>query len=284
MRRFWSGRLSMLISSFFTAVVVFALFAFFFGCVVVRPILFPAPAMAPVPEAPGGSLIEIKSESSGGSAGRTVRGYLMRPRGQSDRLLMIFHGNGATMDGDVDLGVAFADRGWNVLLVEYPGYGLSSDSSPSESKIYADAEALLLHVQRQLSIDAGRTAALGHSLGSAVAVEMAVRGHVHRIALVSPFTSAPAVGAFHFMPPGLKWLPYVITCDRFNNLSKAKSIESPVLIIHGRYDTVVPFYMGEELHAAFPESVFVAVESDHNDVFFRMSENQWQRLLSFLLF
>lgn len=280
MRRFWTGRFSMLISSILTAIVVFALFAFFFGCVVVRPILFPAPAMAPVPEAPGGSLIEIKSES----ADRTVRGYLMRPRGQSDRLLLIFHGNGATMDGDVDLGMAFAGRGWNVLLVEYPGYGLSSDSSPSESKIYADAEALLLHVQRQLGIDAGRTAALGHSLGSAVAVEMAARGHVQRMALVSPFTSAPAVGAFHFMPPGLKWLPYLITCDRFNNLSKAKSIESPVLIVHGRNDTVVPFYMGEELNAAFPESVFVAVESDHNDVFFRMSDRQWQRLFIFLSF
>ncbi|KAB2931134.1 MAG: alpha/beta fold hydrolase [Leptonema illini] len=284
MRRFWSGRFSMLISSLLTAIVVFALFAFFFGCVVVRPILFPAPAMAPVPEAPDGSLIEIKSESSGGSAGRTVRGYLMRPRGQSDRLLLIFHGNGATMDGDVDLGMAFAGRGWNVLLVEYPGYGLSSDSSPSESKIYADAEALLLHMQRQLGIDAGRTAALGHSLGSAVAVEMAARGHVQRMALVSPFTSAPAVGAFHFMPPGFKWLPYLITCDRFNNLSKAKSIESPVLIVHGRNDTVVPFYMGEELHAAFPESVFLAVESDHNDVFFRMSDRQWQRLFIFLSF
>lgn len=280
MRRFSSGRFSMLISSILTAIVLFALFAFFFGCVIVRPILFPAPSMAPVPESPGGALIVINNESDG----HTIRGYLMRPRGPSDRLLLIFHGNGATMDGDVDLGMAFAGRGWNVLLVEYPGYGLSSDSSPSESKIYADAEALLLHVQRQFGIDAGRTAALGHSLGSAVAVEMAARGHVHRIALVSPFTSAPAVGAFHFMPPGFKWVPYLITCDRFNNLGKAKSIESPVLIVHGRYDTVVPFYMGEELHATFPASVFFAVESDHNDVFFRMSDHQWQRFFAFLSF
>ena len=180
--------------------------------------------MAPVPEAPAGSLIQIKNEG----AARTVRGYLMRPRGPSDRLLLIFHGNGVTMDGDVDLGMAFTGRGWNVLLVEYPVYGLSSDSLPSESKIYADAGALLLRVRRQLGIDAGRTATLGRSPGSAVAVGMAARIHVQRIAPVSPFTSAPAVGAFHFMSPGLKWLPYLITCDLFNirarrNRSKARS-------------------------------------------------------------
>lgn len=246
-------------------------------CMLQRFILFPAPTRAGMPSVPNGELIEIEQ------VGRKARGFLIRSRSDSDRLLVIFHGNGATMDGDVDLGLYFARAGLHVLLVEYPGYGLSSDSRPSESRIYSDAALLIQYAQQTLAVDAQQTVAFGHSLGSAVAVEMAERGLVSRLALISPFTSVPDLAALHFLPPGLKWLSRAVVCDRFDSAARARSLKLPVLVVHGQQDSLVPFHMGKELHSAFAQSEFIAVDASHNDVLMRMSADDWQRLRDFML-
>jgi fermentation-respiration switch protein FrsA (DUF1100 family) len=122
---------------------------------------------------------------------------------------------------------------------------------PSEESVYEDARIAFAELDRRQP-DPARRLLYGHSLGGAVALDLATReGMGERIAAVvveSTFTSMPA------LVKGLRWgwvpgLDFAIT-QRFDSLSKVARVDKPLLIIHGTADRLVPEAMAEELHAA----------------------------------
>lgn len=239
-------------------------------CVVARlgypRVMFPAPSLAAVPP---------EFDPARTAPGRPVRivtiprGALLPTRGlwvgePTKGAVLIFHGNGETMFQSAPVARALAERGFGVLAVEYTGYGLDHGPPPSEADLYADAEGAVDFL-RDRGVPAEAIAALGFSLGSGVAVEMAGRGRVAKLVLVAPYTSMIDMGR-RFAPI----LPVsLLIAHRLDSLGKADKVKVPTLVFHGDADEVVPFPMGQKLSGAIRGAVFVPVPGGHhNDLFY----------------
>lgn len=232
-----------------------------------RPLIFPAPKMRLEPQLPGGSLETAKGE-------RTAYGYYA-PGGK--KLVVFFHGNGEVMGSMQDLAAAMLKEGFSVLLAEYPGYGYAAEYSVSEENIYTDCTALVQSVQLKFGHLPTDTILWGFSLGSGVAVELAARKQGERLILMAPFTSTDEAAVHHFFAAAA-WL----IVDHFDNKAKATKITFPTLIIHGERDRVLPFIMGQELAGLFPKGALIAIaDADHNDLFPRLAEADWQDIIRF---
>ncbi|HEY3452855.1 MAG TPA: alpha/beta fold hydrolase [Myxococcales bacterium] len=218
-------------------------------------IIFPAPPGNG--HAPGrGKVLRLPSP-----AGEIAAVHFEGPPGS--RTAIFFHGNGEEMVDGEDWAVELQRAGLGVLLVEYPGYGLTKSlGPPSEEKCYLAAETALTYLRETLGVPVERTILSGHSLGSAVAAEMALRGRGARLVLLSPLSSTADVGK--------DWLWYLpvdlLVRHRFETLKKAPRIHVPTLVVHGKRDQVAPVWMGERIAKALPNVQLVVLESANHDL------------------
>lgn len=222
-----------------------------------RKLLYPAPAPRH-PDPHDGELLTLAAPS-----GRPVFALWARC-GPGARTVVHFHGNGEQLADTGPLLRYFHAKGLNALAVEYPGYGLAASQDPSEEGLYEAAETALKHLQQALGVPASEVTLVGHSLGTGVATEMALRGHGARLALLSPYTSIPEVAA-RVVP----WLPARgLVRDRFATAEKAPRVQVPVQIVHGAQDELIPASMSRELGRLFPQADVQIIEgAHHNDLF-----------------
>ena len=171
--------------------------------------------------------------------------------------VLYLHGARWNLTGSVTRIDRWRQLGFAVLAVDYRGFGQSSDVAPTEAYAYEDAEAAWQHLTK---LAAGRRHfVVGHSLGGAIAAELA-RRHPEAAGLVleATFTSvADMVGesSWGFLPIGL------ILTQKFDTLAKLSEVKVPVLVAHGTRDSIVPFAMGERLYGAAPAPKrFIKVE------------------------
>jgi pimeloyl-ACP methyl ester carboxylesterase len=218
-----------------------------------RRLLYPAAGRADVSPPEDASILRAVA------ADGTPVHALEFARPGSLRTVVYFHGNGEVVGDDVWIARELVGRGFNVVLVEYRGYGASTGGNPSEVGLYADAEAVLaLLAARGTGPD--RIVLWGMSLGTGVAAEMATRARGAALVLVAPYTSILDM-AKHFVPilPA-GWL----MADRFETQGKAAKIRVPTLVFHGTKDPVVPFAMGQRVAAAIDGAELVAVPGGHH--------------------
>ena len=83
----------------------------------------------------------------------------------------------------------------------------------------------------------------GESLGTAITTEVAQNENFAGIILESPFTSMVDMGQKIYPIFPVKFL----LKDKYESKNKIKNLKSPVLVLHGRKDKIVPFYMGEKI-------------------------------------
>lgn len=231
-----------------------------------RVLLYPAPLDPPISPPRGAKLLTLRAVD--GAMTIAMQFPPPPPPDGNARTIVIFHGNGETMRGRLQLAEDLHARKLGVVLAEFRGYGLARSSGPpDEAGLYRDAAAVLDELESQ-GIGPQRVALLGISLGTGVAVEMAARGRAAALILVSPYTSITAMAAnvLPFFPAG--WL-----CpDRFDTLSKSPGITVPTLVIHGDADEVVPFAMGQRVAASIPGATLRVVRGGHhNDLFLNAS-------------
>lgn len=197
-----------------------------------------------------------------GAAGRTVHALHVPALGDAPTIVH-FHGNGEALEHQAALASSFGEQGVGFFAVEYPGYGLSSDGSPSERTLYEDAESALIHLRDSMHVPLSRIVLEGQSLGTGVAVEMAIRGYGSRLVLVSPYTSM--VDMARRIAPVLPMS--LLVRDRYDTAAKAPRVRIPTLIIHGSDDEIIPVAMGRRLASLFPNAHLRIVEgAHHNDI------------------
>lgn len=227
-----------------------------------RRLLYPAPRRGLADAPSGGALRSVVAAD--GSEVQLLEMRAPSHGADGDRPIVVyFHGNGETIADSVWLGRELVARGVSFVAVEYRGYGASPSRGPTETGLYADAEAVLRWVASEWASAACITL-FGASLGSGVAVEMAVRGHAGRLVLSTPYTSIPAVVAriVPLLPARL------LVADHFDNLEKATRVRLPTLIFHGDEDELVPYDMGVTLARAIAGAELLTVEGGHhNDLF-----------------
>lgn len=139
------------------------------------------------------------------------------------------------------------ELGFSVLAIDYRGFGRSDGELPSEAQIYADAEAAWDELARREPRDEARFI-YGHSLGAAVAIELASRvENAAGVIAEAGFTSLADVVAENYAPLGL------LITQKFDALAKAKTLKAPALFVHGTADRYVPSFMSQRLFEAAPE-------------------------------
>ena len=182
------------------------------------------------------------------------------------RYLIYLHGSAFNIGANVNHARRFKDLGFSVLLISYRGYGRSEGNFPTEAQVYADAEAAWDYLVDQKGIQPGDIFIYGHSLGGAVAINLAV-SHPEAGGLIveAAFTSIADMGRQHAL---YRLLPIdLITHQRFDSISKIKRLKMPVLIMHGTEDRVVPFEMSRQLYekAPSPKRLKLILGGGHNN-------------------
>lgn len=139
------------------------------------------------------------------------------------------------------------ELGFAVLAIDYRGFGRSDGELPSEAQIYADASAAWAELVRR-EPRRERRFIYGHSLGAAVALDLASRidGAAGVIAEAG-FTSLADVVAESYAPLG------ALMTQRFDALQRVRTLKMPSLFMHGTADRLVPPAMSEALYAAAPQ-------------------------------
>jgi pimeloyl-ACP methyl ester carboxylesterase len=230
-----------------------------------RSMLFPIPAYVPEDPDADAEIVQIKGFDTEAS------GLFLAPRAAAGRApLMIFmHGNGELADDWVRGFEPPRKWGVAVLLVEYPGYG-RAPGAPSEKSIMEAVRAAYDWATADPRIDPNRIVAYGRSLGGGAAARLAVDRKVAVLILESAFTSVADFAA-RFVAPAF------LIRDRFDNRKTLASYRGPLLMFHGRLDTIVPIAHGRELVALVPGARLEELNCGHNDC-----PRQWDTIEAFL--
>jgi len=182
------------------------------------------------------------------------------------------HGNAEDIGHLWDYVRCFKMEGFGVLAYDYRGYGLS-DGRPSEQNTYKDIEAAYRHLVDEQKIDPQRIIVHGRSVGSGPSVWLAANHPVGGLVLISPFLSAYRTRTY--------WpiLPF----DKYNNMSRIKNIDCPLLVMHGRKDRVIGFRHGEKLYEAAnePKMCYWVDNAGHNDFLDVAWDDYWKTLHDF---
>ena len=182
-------------------------------------------------------------------------------RGSGDDVVLYFHGNAGSLNGWRHVGADFTRHGYSVLIIDYRGYGKSSGSI-SESGFYLDAEAAYATLLEDYGPE--NIIIYGRSIGTGVATYLASRRACKGLILESAYTSLTAL-ASEKLPLAL---PALFLTTRFNSMERAPSLKSPVILIHGADDTLIPKEHSQRLFEKITskKKIFILPNGSHNDL------------------
>lgn len=183
------------------------------------------------------------------------------------KVLLYLHGNAANIGANLYAACGYYKAGFSVLLIDYRGFGISVGRHPTEKRVYEDASTAWNYLVTQKKVPAHNIYIYGHSLGGAVAIELAIK-HPEAAGLIveSTFTSIRNViiarKLFRYFPVKL------ILKQNFDSINKIPLLKIPILLIHGAEDSTVPAFMSKQLYnvAPKPKEVIIITGANHNNV------------------
>jgi hypothetical protein len=187
------------------------------------------------------------------------------PRAGATSTLLWFHGNAGNISHRVENIKLLHDQvNVNIFIFDYRGYG-RSEGTASEEGTYRDGAAAIELLRQRYGVEANKLIIFGRSLGAAVAAEMATRVQSLAVILETPFTSVRDVARdkLPFLPIG----PLLKT--RYDVVEKIRKLSSPLLVLHGDRDEVVPFSHGKRVFDAAPQPkwFYTIAGAGHNDTY-----------------
>ncbi len=217
--------------------------------------------------------------------GQRLFAFLVNRAGSDRGLLLAFHGNADLAARQVDWAQEVARRtGMAVMVAEYRGYGGLS-GKPDYAGSQLDATAAYEFAQHHLGIPSAHIAFFGHSLGTAIAAELAVKKHPFALLLQSPFTSARDMAKVLVgrRPAEFTW--NIVSRIHFDTVEKVRILNVPVSAVHGARDRLIPLDMGREVFeaAAVKGQWLVIPDASHNDVAVKGGESYWSWITGSLL-
>ena len=166
------------------------------------------------------------------------------------KTLVFFHGNAGDLSNRIYKLNELSKLKLNYLIFAYRGFN-GSKGKPSEKGLYKDAENILNWLKSN-KIFENNIIIYGESLGTAVAVHIAQNKNFSGIILEAPFTSMIELGQKYYPIFPVKFL----LKDKYESFKKINKIKSPVLVMHGKKDKIVPFYMGKQIFEILPSPKF----------------------------
>lgn len=189
--------------------------------------------------------------------GDQLTGWWVPCQTPQSRTLLYLHGNAANVAANRDEVLRLRNTGLNVFIIDYRGYGHSTGGPPREDLLYEDAERAWKYLVAERKIQPAHIVIYGHSLGGAVAVNLA-RMHPDAGALITEGTFTSIADMANGSPAAYLPLRLILT-ERFDSISRIGSLHLPKLIIHGDADTMVPPLMARRLYDAAPHPKQIAM-------------------------
>ncbi|HEY9867785.1 MAG TPA: alpha/beta hydrolase [Candidatus Obscuribacterales bacterium] len=197
--------------------------------------------------------------------GRQLHGWLFR-REDTRWVILFNHGNAGNLTYRLGLVKLLIEAGGSVFLYDYRGYGLS-EGSPSLKSVCEDGLAAYDYLVTEQQFAPEDVVIYGESLGCGVACHTSrYRGSAGLI-LQSAFTSLSRIGK-HVLPLLRIYPEWLFPRPELNNLVALQGRHPPLLIFHGKLDTLVPFSHAEELYAqaSEPKTLVPLPTTGHNDI------------------
>jgi hypothetical protein len=191
-----------------------------------------------------------------------------------------FHGNGGNIGHRIgELALAHHRTGANIFIFDYRGYG-ESGGTASEQGTYLDSRAVVEYLASRPDVDPDRIVYLGHSLGAAVALELALTRPPLAMVLVSPFASVRDMANLTLPFPPVGWL----VRNHYDSISRIRQLDTPILVLHGDQDETVPMSQGRKLYDAAnqPKRFQILKGATHNDTYEVAGKQYWGAIESFL--
>jgi uncharacterized protein len=169
------------------------------------------------------------------------------PHEQVDAPVMLYlHGARWNLQGNAFRIARLRKMGFSVLAIDYRGFGKSGGELPSEADAYTDA-AIAWEYVKQIAPDPSRRYLYGHSLGGALAIELAARNDaLAGIIVESTFTSLRDLAGTFTLGRVLP-ISWFLT-QHYDSLSRIDRVSVPKLFVHGANDRFVPAWMAERLY------------------------------------
>ena len=185
--------------------------------------------------------------NDGNGKNERIHAWWIPAENPSDRYLLYLHGSALNIGANITHARRFHQMGFSVFLISYRGYGKSDGTFPTEAQVYADAQAAWTYLIEQKGIDPKAIFIYGHSLGGAVAIQLAIDnpaagGLIVEAAFTSIADMARRIPKYRIFPLEL------IVHERFDSIEKVGRLQPPVLYIHGTDDKLVPSEMSSELY------------------------------------
>jgi len=175
------------------------------------------------------------------------------------KTILFLHGNAGSLENRIHKINHFNDMDVNFLIISWRGFS-GNKGQPTEKGLYKDAKSGVDWLKNK-GAKQENIIIYGESLGTGVATEIAQNKNFAGVILESPFTSMVAAGKskYPIFPINL------LLKDKYESDKKIKNIKSPILIMHGEVDKIVPFWMGQKMFelANEPKYSYFSKYDDH---------------------
>jgi fermentation-respiration switch protein FrsA (DUF1100 family) len=205
--------------------------------------------------------------------GTRLHCWWLPAKGEAKGSILFLHGNAENISTHIGSVYWLPEEGFNVLLLDYRGYGLSK-GKPSIPGAIADIESTLQWMENQPGSNQNRIAVLGQSLGGAMGMYALSRDNhandIRVLILDSVFTDYREIAREKLAGFWLTWpFQYPLSWTlpgQYNPIDTIGKINpTPVLIIHGEMDPIIPVHYGKALYAAAkePKELWLIANAGH---------------------
>lgn len=236
------------------AILYFAV-CIYFSVNQIEKVFVPMAEIPTTPDRMGMTYTRVKIPVGEGSDEAELDGFWIPVENTDAPTFLYLHGQDASIGKNLEHTHRLHQMGYQVLVIDYRGFGQSMNAmKPSEAKVYEDAETAWRFLIDEKGCEPNRLFIFGHSLGGAIAMELAVR-HPEAAGLITECTFTSALDMSKRKYNGwLRVLPMnLLLNQRFSSIEKIGGLKIPVLLIHGTSDEKIPHSMTRELYAAAPE-------------------------------
>ena len=169
-------------------------------------------------------------------------GWYHKKNSKNYKTILFLHGNAGSLENRIHKINHFENMNINFLIIAWRGFS-GNKGNPTEKGLYEDAESAINWMKSE-GIETNDIIVYGESLGTGVATEIAQNSNFAGVILESPFTSMidAAKNKYPFFP-----IRFLLK-DKYESDKKIKNIKSPLLIMHGEADKIVPFWMGKKMY------------------------------------
>lgn len=200
-------------------------------------------------------------------------GWFLPAKGPAVGTILQLHGNAENISTHFASLAWMPERGFNVFIFDYRGYG-ASEGAPTLEGAQWDIDAAMKALLARPDIDRDRIVMYGQSLGGALAAYYVAqphhRDHLRALVIESAFSGYEEIArekfADHWITWPFQWLPKLMVDDSFSPLpTMAKISPLPLLILHGDRDRIVPVHHARLLYDAAlePKQLWIVPGAGH---------------------